>query len=55
VLLLASIPNPLFDLAGLTCGHLQINFWVFFISTAIGKSLVKINIQIVTIILVFSE
>jgi len=26
VLLAASIPNPLFDLAGLTCGHLQIPF-----------------------------
>ncbi len=44
VLLMASIPNPLFDLAGLTCGHLLINFWTFFIATAIGKSIIKVNL-----------
>ena len=55
ILLLASIPNPLFDLAGLTCGYLQINFWTFFSATAIGKSMVKVNIQLATIIFSFSR
>lgn len=55
VLILASIPNPLFDLAGLTCGHLQISFLTFFTATAIGKSLIKINLQILAILLAFSQ
>lgn len=41
---MASIPNPLFDLAGLTCGHLLIDFKTFFFATVIGKSLIKVNI-----------
>lgn len=52
---MASFPNPLFDLAGLTCGHLLIDFKTFFIATAIGKSLIKVNIQILAIIISFSE
>ena len=55
VLIMASIPNPLFDLAGLTCGHLLINFWTFFIATAIGKSLFKVNIQLFAIIFCFRK
>lgn len=55
VLIMASIPNPLFDLAGLTCGHLLINFWTFFIATSIGKSLVKVNIQLLMIIFTFRK
>ena len=35
-LLLASIPNPLFDLAGITCGHFLVPFWTFFGATLIG-------------------
>lgn len=54
VLLLASIPNPLFDLAGLTCGHLLIPFTTFFIATGIGKSLIKVNLQIIVIVFAFS-
>ena len=33
ILLAASIPNPLFDLAGLTCGHVGIPFATFFAAT----------------------
>lgn len=29
ILLCASIPNPLFDLAGITCGHFFVKFWTF--------------------------
>ena len=41
ILACASIPNPLFDLAGITCGHFLIPFWTFFGATLIGK---KINL-----------
>lgn len=44
VTLCASIPNPLFDLAGLTCGHFLIPFGVFFGATFIGKSIIKVSI-----------
>ena len=37
ILACASIPNPLFDLAGITCGHFLIPFWTFFGATLIGK------------------
>ena len=46
VLCCASIPNPLFDLAGITCGHFLIPFATFFIATAIGKSIIKVHIQV---------
>ena len=39
------IPNPLFDLAGITCGHFLIPFWTFFGATVIGKALIKMHIQ----------
>lgn len=37
ILACASIPNPLFDLAGITCGHFLIPFWTFFGATLIGR------------------
>lgn len=45
VLLCASIPNPLFDLAGLLCGHFGIPLWEFLGATIIGKAVVKVHIQ----------
>ncbi|XP_031096992.1 vacuole membrane protein KMS1-like isoform X1 [Ipomoea triloba] len=50
ILLLASVPNPLFDLAGIMCGQFGIPFWEFFFATLIGKALVKTHIQTVFII-----
>ncbi|CAF1598744.1 unnamed protein product [Rotaria sp. Silwood1] len=55
ILLCASIPNPLFDLAGITCGYFLISFWRFFFATIIGKSLIKMSIQTIFIIFLFSE
>ncbi|CAF3585801.1 unnamed protein product [Adineta steineri] len=55
ILLCASIPNPLFDLAGITCGYFLIPFWTFFLATIIGKALIKMSIQTVFIIFLFSE
>ncbi len=46
VLLGASIPNPLFDLAGLTCGHFMVPFKTFFAATFIGKAIIKASIQV---------
>jgi len=55
ILLCASIPNPLFDLAGITCGYFLISFWRFFFATIIGKALIKMSIQTMFIIFLFSE
>ena len=40
------IPNPLFDLAGITCGHFLVDFWTFFGATLVGKAIVKMHIQV---------
>ncbi|EYU45646.1 hypothetical protein ABFS82_14G016300 [Erythranthe guttata] len=50
ILVLASIPNPLFDLAGIMCGQFGIPFWKFFVATMIGKAIIKTHIQTVFII-----
>lgn len=50
ILVLASVPNPLFDLAGIMCGQLGIPFWKFFFATLIGKAIIKTHIQTVFII-----
>lgn len=50
ILVLASVPNPLFDLAGIMCGQFGIPFWKFFMATLIGKAIVKTHIQTVFII-----
>ncbi|CAI2349507.1 unnamed protein product [Caenorhabditis sp. 36 PRJEB53466] len=55
ILLFASIPNPLFDLAGITCGHFLVPFWSFFGATLIGKALVKMHVQMAFVILAFSN
>lgn len=39
ILLLAFIPNPLFDLAGMAAGALRLPLWKFLIACAIGKIL----------------
>lgn len=54
-LLTPQIPNPLFDLAGITCGHFLIPFWTFFGATLIGKAIIKMHIQQIFVIIAFSE
>ncbi|KAG7276889.1 hypothetical protein CRUP_034765 [Coryphaenoides rupestris] len=49
------IPNPLFDLAGITCGHFLVPFWTFFGATLIGKAIVKMHIQKLFVIITFSK
>ncbi|XP_055593659.1 vacuole membrane protein 1-like isoform X2 [Uranotaenia lowii] len=55
ILLCASIPNPLFDLAGITCGHFLVPFWTFFGATMIGKAVIKMHIQKIFVIIAFNE
>ncbi|XP_048427675.1 vacuole membrane protein KMS1-like [Pyrus x bretschneideri] len=50
ILVLASVPNPLFDLAGIMCGQFGIPFWKFFLVTVIGKAIIKTHLQTVFII-----
>ncbi|KAL3538108.1 hypothetical protein ACH5RR_001474 [Cinchona calisaya] len=45
ILVLASVPNPLFDVAGIMCGQLGIPFWKFFAATLLGKAIIKTHIQ----------
>ncbi|TNN64713.1 Vacuole membrane protein 1 [Liparis tanakae] len=54
ILACASIPNPLFDLAGITCGHFLVPFWTFFGATLIGKAVIKMHIQKLFVIVTFS-
>lgn len=55
ILLCASIPNPLFDLAGITCGYFHVPFLTFWGATFIGKAFFKAGIQTVFVILLFSK
>ncbi|EDW30660.1 GL26903 [Drosophila persimilis] len=55
ILACASIPNPLFDLAGITCGHFLVPFWTFFGATLIGKAIIKMHIQKIFVIIAFNE
>ncbi|XP_036416912.1 vacuole membrane protein 1-like [Colossoma macropomum] len=55
ILACASIPNPLFDLAGITCGHFLVPFWSFFGATLIGKAVIKMHIQKLFVIITFSK
>ncbi|XP_073053308.1 vacuole membrane protein KMS1-like [Primulina eburnea] len=50
ILVLASVPNPLFDFAGIICGQFGIPFWEFFLATMIGKAIIKTHIQTLLII-----
>ncbi|KAG0249175.1 Vacuolar membrane protease [Mortierella polycephala] len=54
IFLCASIPNPLFDLAGITCGHFLVPFSTFFGATFFGKAVVKSSIQTLFVIFMFS-
>lgn len=55
ILACASIPNPLFDLAGIMCGHFSVPFWKFFGATLIGKAIIKMTIQKLFIIIALNE
>jgi membrane protein YqaA with SNARE-associated domain len=37
LLVLAAVPNPAFEFAGITAGAVRMNFWRFMIAVTIGK------------------
>jgi membrane protein DedA with SNARE-associated domain len=39
LLLLAAVPNPFFEFAGITAGAVRMNFWRFLLAVAIGKTI----------------
>ena len=55
IVVFASIPNPLFDLAGLACGHFLIPFWTFFGATVLGKAVIKAQMQTAVVIVAFNR
>eukprot|EP00475_Leptophrys_vorax_P015118 TRINITY_DN2146_c0_g1_i1.p1 TRINITY_DN2146_c0_g1~~TRINITY_DN2146_c0_g1_i1.p1 ORF type:complete len:411 (-),score=85.76 TRINITY_DN2146_c0_g1_i1:1127-2236(-) len=55
IVVFASVPNPLFDLAGLTCGHFGVPFWTFFGATFIGKAVIKAHLQTFVVIIMFNK
>ena len=55
ILAFASVPNPLFDLAGLLSGFFEIPFVTFFSAVALGKSVLKTHLQMVVVIFVCSD
>jgi membrane protein YqaA with SNARE-associated domain len=55
ILACASIPNPLFDLAGLASGHFGVPFATFFGATVIGKAGIKAHGQTLFVIMVSSK
>lgn len=55
VLLFAAWPNAAFDLCGICCGAFMMPFWEFFGATFVGKALIKVNLQAVFFINLFSE
>ncbi|XP_019160152.1 PREDICTED: vacuole membrane protein KMS1-like isoform X2 [Ipomoea nil] len=52
IIILATVPNPLFDMAGVMCGQFGIPFWKFFIATLVGKGIIKTYMQAAFVILV---
>lgn len=54
ILLLAAWPNMAFDLCGMACGQFLMPFWTFFSATFVGKALIKVNLQAVFFIVLFS-
>uniref|UniRef100_A0A6U6HZ03 EF-hand domain-containing protein n=1 Tax=Zooxanthella nutricula TaxID=1333877 RepID=A0A6U6HZ03_9DINO len=55
VFLLAAWPNAAFDMCGMCCGYLLMPFWTFFLATACGKGLVKVNLQAVVFVNLFGS
>lgn len=41
ILTMASIPNPLFDMCGICCGHYLMPFSTFFSATFLGKAVIR--------------
>ncbi|MGQ9573190.1 MAG: VTT domain-containing protein [Dehalococcoidia bacterium] len=47
LLVLAAIPNPLFEFAGITAGAVRMNFWRFLLAVGIGKTMRALTLAFV--------
>jgi len=47
LLVLAAVPNPLFEFAGITAGAVRMNFWRFLLAVAIGKGIRALTLAFV--------
>src|SRR3990170_232805 len=47
LLVLAGVPNPLFEFAGITAGAVRMSFWRFLLAVAIGKTVRVILLVII--------
>ncbi|KAK7201002.1 SNARE associated Golgi protein [Novymonas esmeraldas] len=54
ILLLAAWPNMAFDLCGMACGQFLMPFSTFFTATLLGKAVIKVNLQAVFFVVLFS-
>ncbi|CAM39604.1 conserved hypothetical protein [Leishmania braziliensis MHOM/BR/75/M2904] len=54
ILLLAAWPNMAYDLCGMACGQFLMPFSTFFSATLIGKAVIKVNLQAIFFIILFS-
>ena len=50
ILVMASYPNAMFDMCGISCGVFGMSFWVFFSATMIGKAFIKAPLQAIFIV-----
>jgi len=55
IFLMSAWPNAAFDLVGICCGSFRMSFWTFFGGTLLGKAVVKVNLQALFFIVLFSE
>lgn len=55
VFLLSAWPNAAFDMCGICCGAFQMPFWSFFLGVWTGKACVKVMLQAIFFILLFSD
>lgn len=54
VLLLSAWPNMAFDLCGMACGQFLLPFWSFFSAVLVGKAVIKVNLQALFFVTLFS-
>ncbi|MDP2950065.1 MAG: VTT domain-containing protein, partial [Chloroflexota bacterium] len=47
LLVLAAVPNPVFEFAGITAGAVRMNFWRFLLAVAIGKTIRALTLAFV--------
>ncbi|MEN2498723.1 MAG: Vacuolar membrane protease [Marteilia pararefringens] len=45
IIVLSSVPNPFFDVAGIACGHFDVSLPTFLSATLIGKAIIKSQVQ----------